>query len=191
MAVRDTNQPTTTAMRPLQSLLIAALAALPGMAQACWEDAERSEGVSAQLLYAVARVESNLNPRAVNRSHLARTKSYGIGMMQVESSNLPALRRRGITEAALFDPCTNIRVGASILAEKIARFGLTWEAVGAYNVACIVLKGQACRDARARYAWRVYRALSGLSPTVKPPRGVRRTQARPRVSVPLLQESLL
>jgi soluble lytic murein transglycosylase-like protein len=44
-------------------------------AQACWEQAAQRYGVAADLLYAIARVESNLNPRAVNRSHVARTGS--------------------------------------------------------------------------------------------------------------------
>jgi len=54
--------------------------ALP--AHACWQDAARRYGVDAQLLYAIAQQESNLNPHAINRSHAARTGSIDIGLMQ-------------------------------------------------------------------------------------------------------------
>jgi soluble lytic murein transglycosylase-like protein len=124
---------------------LAVLATAPTWARACWEEAAQRYGISADLLYAVARVESNLNPQAVNRSHLQRTGSYDIGLMQINSGHLRTLSRHGIKEADLFDPCTNIRVGAWLLADSFSRRGATWDAVGAYNAACSQLKGEGLR----------------------------------------------
>lgn len=148
---------------------------MPLRARACWDEAAQHHGVEAGLLYAIARVESSLDPKAVNRSHLQRTGSYDIGLMQINSSHLQRLARHGITEAQLFDPCTNIQVGAWLLADAFARHGVTWNAVGAYNAACSQLQGEACSNARAAYAWKVYRRLPGHTALGSGPEMPRRT----------------
>ena len=99
-------------------------------AHACWEEAATRYQVSSTLLYAIARTESDLNPRAVGSN---TNGSRDIGLMQINSAWLPTLSRYGITERELFEPCTSIHVGAWILAGNIQRLGYTWDAVGAYN----------------------------------------------------------
>jgi len=111
-------------------VVIICAAALP--AQACWEKAATRYQISSALLYAIARTESGLNPRAIGHN---RNGSRDIGLMQINSSWLPKLATHGIHERDLLEPCTNIHVGAWILADNVSRLGYTWEAVGAYNAA--------------------------------------------------------
>lgn len=166
--------------------LLALMAGTP--AWACWDQVARRHGIPADLLHAIAAVESDLNSKAVNRSHFHRTRSIDIGLMQINSRHLPELASRGITEASLFEPCTNLDVGARLLADLFARKGLSWDSVGAYNAACTELKGEACTQARARYAWKVYRQLPGNKPTAHRTLPPRRTEPAPvvRPTIPLL-----
>ena len=155
-------------MRQITSSFFIALCSFPCVAATCWETAGQRYGVSPQLLYAIAQAESSLNPKAVNRSHLRRTGTYDIGLMQINSANLRGLQRFGISESNLYDPCTNIHIGAWILSQKFARYGINWEGVGAYNAACSRLDHARCRQARTGYAWRVYRHLSRSIPDQSP-----------------------
>ena len=125
----------------------------------CFSAAASRYGLDASLLRAVAQAESGMNPMAVNESHASRTRSRDIGVMQINTSWLPQLAGYGIKQEHLFDACTNVAVGAWILASEFAKRGTTWDAVGAYNAACSQLKGAACQAARSRYAWRVYGKL--------------------------------
>lgn len=100
------------------------------------------------LIEAIIIVESGFNPLAVNHN---KNGSVDVGLMQINSFWFPTLRKYGISVRDLFDPCVNVEVGTWILAQCIARYGYTWEAVGCYNAVNPVK--------RKRYAWKVYRAL--------------------------------
>lgn len=134
------------------------LVMIPGLASACWEQAAKKHNVPTVLLQAIADTESGMNPAAVNNSHFRRTKTVDIGYMQV-NSDPRVLRNLGLSKQDLFEPCINIDAGARILSEKIARYGYTWEAIGAYNAACVTMTVEECLRTRMRYAWRVYRSL--------------------------------
>lgn len=136
----------------------------------CFDEAAAKYQVSADLLRAIAVVESGNNPEAMNYSHRERTGSHDIGLLQVNSSWLPVLAKHGITESHLrADACLNAKVGAWILSDTLRRHGADWNGVGAYNAACTQLKGAACTEARNRYAWKVYRAMTKRSPAASQP----------------------
>jgi len=137
------------------SVALAFAAAFP--AHACWDDAATRYQVSSALLYAIARTESGLNPQAIGRNG---NGSRDIGLMQINSAWLPTLASHGIGERDLFEPCTNIHVGAWILAGNVSRLGYTWEAVGAYNATSPAL--------RRSYIEKVRRHLAIDAPATRP-----------------------
>lgn len=142
-------------------MLAAAVAfAAPHAALACWEEVGERYGINPYLLYAIAKTESGLNPRAVNRANA--NGSRDVGLMQINSAWFPRLQKMGIDEATLMDPCVNLEVGAWILAQNMHRLGRTWDAVGAYNAAS--------PNKRLRYAGLVFRNLPPALREQPPPR---------------------
>jgi soluble lytic murein transglycosylase-like protein len=151
----------STACKGLRHRVVAAVlfavCASGAAAKDCWTRAGERHGIDPLLLLAVAKVESALNPRAMNRN---RNGTYDIGLMQINSSHLPRLVKAGVTHKRLIDePCTSIDTGASILAGFIDRHGYTWNAVGAYNAGSSP-KREPARKAYATKVWREYHALT-------------------------------
>lgn len=135
-------------MRRIVFLIMAAMISMSRPVSACWEEAANKYGVNPHLLYAIAKTESSLNPKAINRN---RNGSYDVGLMQINSLWFPTLRRYGISETQLFEPCISIQVGAWILAQNMRRLGNSWEAVGSYN------SGDPARG--LQYAMKVYKNI--------------------------------
>jgi soluble lytic murein transglycosylase-like protein len=121
---------------------------------ACFAEAARRYNIADELLYAIAAQESRLDPAAVGWNG---DGSRDIGLMQINSWWLPALAEFGIDEHRLLEPCTNIAVGAWILAGNIARYGYTWDAIGAYNAGTGVT--EMIRMRREAYAHKVAHQL--------------------------------
>ena len=143
-------------MLRFNTILLACLLSSSAAAD-CWHEAAKTYGLEPIELGAIACVESRLNVRALSPVG-AR------GVMQVIPSNARAV---GMHPDLLWDACTNIYMGAFVLAQMKAKHGDSWEAVGAYNASCTKLKGTSCRKARTDYAWSVFRARQNLERTGK------------------------
>jgi len=119
----------------------------------CWEEVASRYDIEPELLQAIAAVESGFRAHAINDTN--RNGTRDIGLMQINSSHLPRLLERGITEERLLnEPCLSVEVGASILAEFIQRFGYNWTAVGSYNAG--PGSGPAREALRMQYAQKIW-----------------------------------
>ena len=122
---------TTLQILCVEILLASALLLLSGEAFAfCFAKAAQRYQISEPLLRAIALAESGNNASAF---HANADGSIDIGVMQVNSSHLKRLADFGIEKSDLLQPCTNVMVGAWVLATNIQKYGLTWRAVGSYN----------------------------------------------------------
>lgn len=95
--------------------------------------------VALSTMQAVIRTESGFNPNALNINGgarlarqpssrreaaawaqwlISRGYSVDLGLMQINSANLPRL---GLTASTVFDPCRNLQAGASILVDNYNR----------------------------------------------------------------------
>src|SRR5262249_26281786 len=122
-------------MLAVPRLLVLVALVMPGLARAaevdCFHGAAQRYRVDEDLLLAVAKVESNFQPRAI---HYNRDGTYDVGVMQINSRHFARLELLSISvDTLLGRPCTNVQVGASILADFGRQYGPTWRAVGAYG----------------------------------------------------------
>lgn len=112
----------------------------------CFEDAGKEYGINPSLLKSIAQIESNLNPKAMNKN---KNGSVDIGLMQINSFWIKTL---GLDYNKLFsDSCYNTMIGAKVLKQCIDRYGYTWEAVGCYNATSTPQK--------VKYSWKIYNVL--------------------------------
>jgi soluble lytic murein transglycosylase-like protein len=131
-------------------------------------------GIDWRLVKAVASAESSENPNAENR------RDPSVGLMQLLckanaegrcTNHLNIDGWTGITREQLFDPATNIRFGAAILAWNIRAYGLR-KGVACYN------SWPVCRDrqkepfSNQHYVNRVMRAYRALNAGMPPAGGV-------------------
>ncbi|MBC6414477.1 MAG: lytic transglycosylase domain-containing protein [Chromatiales bacterium] len=97
---------------------------------ACIASAAHQHNLDPLLLLAVKYVETA--DRTDTPIRYNKNGSWDIGLMQINTVWRDTLHRYGIDYNDLEIPCTNIAVGAWILANNIKRKGL-WEGVGAYH----------------------------------------------------------
>ncbi|GFO58976.1 hypothetical protein GMST_13010 [Geomonas silvestris] len=133
-------------------LIAALLLAFSGKARAfCFEEAGAQYGINPQILRAIAKVESNFNPRAVHRN---TNGTFDFGLMQINSSWAPTLGKERWN--SLGDACVNTKTGAWILSMCIEKYGYNWKAIGCYN--------SQTPDKRDHYARMVFDQLQKVKP---------------------------
>lgn len=130
------------------------LAENSGNLTGCWDRAGAAYKVDPWLLMAVAKVESGFKSTAINVNK-DKSKSMDLGMMQINTTWLPTLKKFGITPKDLFNSCTSVFVGAWIIAQNIRHFGYNQDGIGAYNSPRNV-------TIRRNYARKVYIAYNEL-----------------------------
>jgi Transglycosylase SLT domain len=129
---------------------------------ACWEQAARY-GLSAELLYAVARVESDRNPRAVYRSHLQRTGSYDIGLMQIRrglSKRRSTCNTTGSTSSSFEQLGQTLNRLDQITKSVADRTGLTQSQVAQFAFGAAAHVGISPESASTQYIWTTRLATS-------------------------------
>lgn len=137
----------------------------------CFDAAGAKYHVDPLLLKAIAIGESSLNPHAINinRDKSARREvSRDYGLMQVNSTHLPALFRDGVIKdknELLTRPCLNVQIGTRILASHFQVCGSSWNCLGSYNAGF----RQDRHETRESYANRTYATYKRL---LKQERGI-------------------
>lgn len=105
----------------------------------CFKSASRHYNVDFFLLSSIGWVESKYNPKAVNYNKKnGSIVSVDYNVMQINSFWSKELQRHKIHfNLVQTDPCLNIHIGAWVLAQSIQRYGLSWKAIGSYNVGIV------------------------------------------------------
>lgn len=124
----------------------------------CFDHAGRDYKIDPDLLRAISWKESMYRIDVLGPNPVS---GYGSGLMQVDSQHFNELARYGIKpEHLVTDPCMNIYTGAYYLAIAFKKWGINWEAVGAYNAGFRRTARQNQR--RLTYASDVHRFYSAI-----------------------------
>jgi len=121
----------------------------------CIPEAASYHGVNALVVQAIIWHESGNRHNIVVRN---TNGSVDVGLGGINSIHYTELRKYNVTPEQLLNGCVNAYVTAWLLSKKVARYGHTWEAVGAYHSETPTLK-------RA-YAERIRRVIAGWHPEV-------------------------
>lgn len=126
--------------------------------QPCYDAAAAYHRVDPWLLYAIAKVESSHNPKAINKAN--RNGTLDRGLMQINSIHYGTLKKYGIDASALDNACASTYIGAWVLADKMRQYGNSWKAIASYNVGAV--NNEARYRVGLNYARKVYKAYDEL-----------------------------
>lgn len=103
-----------------------------GPQERCILPAASYHQVNAYVLRAILRVESGLNPGAIQRN---ANGSFDLGIGQMNSMHFGELARHGIAPGHLLDGCIATYVAAWHLGGIIRRHGNSWSSIARYHSA--------------------------------------------------------
>lgn len=95
-----------------------------------FEEVGNHFGIDPLLLWSIAKVESNHNPKAINFNS---NGTKDIGIMQINTIHIPTLKRLGFQKEDLWNPRINIYMGGWVLKRCLKKHGLTVNGVTCYN----------------------------------------------------------
>ena len=111
-------------------------------------------GIDYSILHSLCKVESGLNPAAINH-YDGGTHSYGLCQIKLSTAKLMGYRGDA---TALMSPKTNAMYAAKYLKHQLNRYdGNMWYAVSAYNMGT----AKTNKDGKVWNAEYVYRVLYG------------------------------
>jgi soluble lytic murein transglycosylase-like protein len=147
-------------------LALVLLALANSAAADCIEGAARQFGTDADVLRAIAIVESHVRPHAVRNN---RNGSTDRGLYQINSIHLRELATVGIVPADLHDVCLSSHVAALLLKRKMTRLGNTWRAVGAYHSTNLAKSNDYVAKVRKVYDGILKMRVNGSTLPARPP----------------------
>ncbi|MCI4031498.1 lytic transglycosylase domain-containing protein [Dickeya dianthicola] len=124
----------------------------------CFDAAGAKYHIDPLLIRSIATGESSLRPEITNVNRdkkTGRALSTDYGLMQVNSSHIPALIAQGYIRSPqdlLTRPCLNVQIGTWILAKHFQVCGISWNCLGSYNAGF----RQDRHETRESYANRIY-----------------------------------
>lgn len=118
----------------------------------CFNEAAERYGVAPELLIAISSEESGM--RSDTPPNWNTDGSYDIGLMRINSNWYFWSKTVRDLWPNLEDPCTNVMVGAWILAGCVKKYGYNWKAVGCYH--------SQTPNKRDSYAKRIAKRVFGL-----------------------------
>lgn len=130
----------------------------------CFDAAGAKYHIDPLLIQAIATGESSLRPGVTNINRdpgTGRAVSTDYGLMQVNSSHIPALIGKGFISSPqdlLTKPCLNVQIGTWILASHFQVCGISWNCLGSYNAGFRKDRHET-RESYANRIYAIYRKL--------------------------------
>lgn len=95
-----------------------------------FEEAGEYYRIDPKILYSIAKIESKLNPNAINRN---TNGTLDMGIMQINSVHMEKLNKLGFKQEHLFNPKINIYAGAWLLKRCFNKHGVSKDGLTCYN----------------------------------------------------------